>query len=78
VILILNNGLSGRAVFVFYSLAGKTYERVTRSTPVSDYKDINGFNLATYGEAVWSFPGGDFCYTRFNIMDIQYNPERLR
>jgi hypothetical protein len=60
VILILNNRLSGRAVFVFYSPAGKTYERVTWSTPVSDYKDINGFNLATYGEAVWGFPEETF------------------
>jgi hypothetical protein len=56
VILILNNRLSARAVFVFYSPASKTYERIRWSTPVSDYKDINGFNVATYGEAVWSFP----------------------
>ena len=56
VILIFNNRLSARAVFVFYSPASKTYERIRWSTPVSDYKDINGFNVATYGEAVWSFP----------------------
>jgi hypothetical protein len=62
----------------FYSPTGKTYERVRWSTPVSDYRDINGFNLASYGEAVWHFPEGDFCYARFNIKDIEYNPERLR
>ena len=62
----------------FYSPTGKTYERVRWSTPVSDYKDINGFNLASYGEAVWHFPEGDFCYAKFNIRDIEYNPKRLR
>ncbi len=74
VILILNSRPSGRAVFVFYAPTGKTYERVKWS----DYKNINGFNLTSYGEAAWSFPEGDFCYARFNIRDIEYNPERLR
>ncbi len=58
----------------FYSPTGKTYEKVRWSTPVSDYKNINGFNLATYGKAVWNFPDEDFCYARFNIKDIRYNP----
>ncbi len=58
----------------YYSPTGKTYEKVTWSTPVSNYRNINGFNLATYGEAVWSFPDRDYSYARFNIRDIVYNP----
>lgn len=59
----------------FYSPTGKTYENVRWSTPVSDYKNINGYNLPTYGEAVWNFPDEDFAYAKFNVKDIQYNPD---
>ncbi|WP_281532631.1 DUF6544 family protein [Anaerocolumna aminovalerica] len=57
----------------YYSPTGKTFESVRWSTPVSSYKNINGFNLVTYGEAIWNFPDGDFCYAKFNIQDIKYN-----
>ncbi len=60
----------------FYSPTGETYENVRWSTPVSNYKNINGYNLATYGEAIWHFPEEKYCYARFNIKDIQYNPEQ--
>ncbi len=58
----------------FYSPTGETYEKVRWSTPVSNFKNINGYNLPTYGEAVWHFPEEDFCYARFNFKDIKYNP----
>jgi len=61
----------------YYSPTGDTYERVRWSTPVSQYKNINGFNLPTYGEAIWNFPDGDFCYAKFYINDIQYNPSHF-
>ncbi len=57
----------------YYSPTGKTYESVRWSTPVNSYKNINGFNLASYGEAIWNFPDGDLCYAKFNILDIKYN-----
>jgi hypothetical protein len=62
----------------FYSPTGKTYEKVRWSTPVSDYKNINGFNLATYGEAIWNFPNEDFTYIKLNIKDVRYNVEELK
>ncbi len=37
------------------------------STPVSKYKKMNGYNLPTYGEAIWHFPEGPFTYGKFNI-----------
>ena len=43
------------------------------STPVSDYKNINGINVPTYGEAIWHYPDGDFVYGKFKLQTIQYN-----
>ncbi len=43
------------------------------STPVKAYKNINGYNLPTYGEAIWEYPDGEFVYGRFNLKSIEYN-----
>ncbi len=47
------------------------------STPVGNYQERNGLRLATYGEAVWNFPEGDYCYAKFsNFKEIKYNCDR--
>ncbi len=38
------------------------------STPVRNYKNINGINIMTYGESVWHYPDG-----KFNLKEIEYN-----
>ena len=43
------------------------------STPLRDYKTINGYKLASYAEAIYSYPDGDFTYATFTIKDIKYN-----
>ncbi len=43
------------------------------STPLSNYKKINGYNLPTYGEAIWHYPVGDFTYGKIEIKNIEYN-----
>jgi hypothetical protein len=43
------------------------------STPVKNYKNINGFNLNTYGEAIWHYPDGQFVYGQFKVKNVQYN-----
>ena len=43
------------------------------STPVSKYKNINGFNLMSYGEAVWHYTDGKFTYGKFTLKDLEYN-----
>ncbi|MCG2459998.1 hypothetical protein K8352_04520 [Flavobacteriaceae bacterium F89] len=43
------------------------------STPVKNYLNSNGFNLPTYGEAVWHYPDGKFVYGRFELKEIEYN-----
>ena len=43
------------------------------STPVSNYKNINGINIMTYGETIWHYPDGKFVYGKFNLKSIEYN-----
>ena len=43
------------------------------STPMRDYKDINGYRLASYAEAIYTYPEGDFTYATFELKNIGYN-----
>jgi hypothetical protein len=43
------------------------------STPIKEYKVVNGQNLIKYGEAVWHYPEGEFVYGEFNMKSIEYN-----
>lgn len=43
------------------------------STPVKNYKVINGYRLPTYGEAIWHYPKGEFVYGKFELKGIAYN-----
>lgn len=56
-----------------YAIEGKSAIQLRFSTPMSNYKNINGFNVPTYGEAIWHYPEGEFVYGKFYLKDIQYN-----
>ncbi len=43
------------------------------STPVTNYKSVNGYQLPFYGEAIWQYPEGEFVYGKFCVKDIVYN-----
>jgi len=43
------------------------------STPVSCYRNLNGYNLPTYGEMIWHYPDGDFVYGKLEIDNVVYN-----
>ena len=43
------------------------------STPASNYNNINGYQLPSYGEAIWHYPDGEFVYGKFEVVDITYN-----
>ena len=43
------------------------------STPAGNYKNVNGYQLPTYGEATWHYPDGEFVYGKFEVVDIAYN-----
>jgi hypothetical protein len=46
------------------------------STPLRDYKEIHGYRLASYAEAIYTYPDGDFTYATFTIKDISVNVSR--
>ena len=48
------------------------------STPIKNYRNVNGYMLPTYGEAIWHYPEGQFIYGRFNVKSIQYNLSDLQ
>lgn len=43
------------------------------STPLKDYKEINGYRLASYAETVYSYADGDFVYGTFRLRNITCN-----
>lgn len=43
------------------------------STPISDYRVIDGLRLPTHGEAVYARPEGPFTYGEFTIRSIRYD-----
>ncbi len=53
-----------------------TMNRYIFSTPVGRYKNINGYYLPTYGEAIWHYPYGKFVYGIFNLQSVTYNVNR--
>jgi hypothetical protein len=50
-----------------------TLKKARWSTPVSDYKEIDGRRIPTYGETIWHYPEGDFTYGTFRLSSIRYN-----
>lgn len=51
----------------------KAARQIPWSTPLKDYKMINGFKLAGYAETIYQYPEGDFCYGNFKLISIKYN-----
>ncbi|WP_421795049.1 DUF6544 family protein [Haliscomenobacter sp.] len=50
-------------------------KRYRFSTPITDYKNFNGINVISFGEAVWHYPDGEFVYGKFELQEIVYNVE---
>lgn len=47
------------------------------STPCGNYKNFNGYNIMSEGDAVWHYPEGKFTYGKFVLKNIQYNVNSL-
>lgn len=43
------------------------------STPLKNYKEINGYKLAGSAETVYNYPEGDLVYGIFNLTEVEYN-----
>ncbi|GKX31870.1 hypothetical protein SH1V18_43500 [Vallitalea longa] len=48
------------------------YKQIKWSTPVSGYKNFNGYNLASIGQGIWHYEDRDFSYIKLNIKNIHY------
>lgn len=51
------------------------YEQKRWSTPLSEYKNFNGYNLASKGEAIWHYKEGDFSYIKMSINNVHYGDQ---
>jgi hypothetical protein len=50
-----------------------TFRPMRWSTPIGDYRGIDGYHLATRGETVYAYPDGPFTYGRFTLRSIAYD-----
>lgn len=58
----------------YQSTDGRTYLNYRWSTPIKDYKDVDGGRkIGAYGEAIWHTPEGEFAYAKFDLVEIEYN-----
>jgi len=48
------------------------------STPLKDYKEIDGHRLAGYAEVIYTYPEGDLTYGIFSLTHIEYNCKELK
>lgn len=53
-----------------------TMKQARWSTPVRDYKEIEGRRIPTYGETIWHYTEGDFRYGAFRLKKIIYNVKK--
>ncbi len=57
----------------YRSLPDGRSELTRWSTPVRNYRKMNGFFIPTEGQGVWHLPSGNFSYIDLKITDITYN-----
>jgi hypothetical protein len=55
------------------SADGRTFTPQRFSTPVRAYRSYGGQRLASYGEARYHPPEGEFSYGEFHILEVRYN-----
>lgn len=60
----------------YMTVDGK-YDLETWSTPIIEYREINGMRLPVKGEGIWKLSSGDFPYIKLEITDIEYNNSSL-
>lgn len=50
---------------------GTTFTPLRWRTPLRDYRDFDGGHLASYGEARWVAPTGDYAYGEFHLQTVE-------
>jgi hypothetical protein len=62
----------------YESADGKIYRNYKWTTPLKNYKEFDGTILASYGEAIWHKPEGEYCYAKLNLLKIEYNCQEYK
>jgi hypothetical protein len=57
-----------------YRSVGKEFLRNKWSTPFRNYREVNGFQIPTAGEAIWHLPEDEFSYIQIKIEEVRYEP----
>jgi len=52
---------------------GKEHLRTKWSTPLRNYREVNGFRIPTGGSAIWHLPEGEFEYIKIKIDEVLYD-----
>jgi len=60
-----------------YDTGGGKLVIKTWSTPIKEYRTINGLRLPSKGEAVWHLDSGEYSYIRIEITEIDYDNPSL-
>lgn len=62
----------------FETTDGKNYINYPWITPVTGYKNINGYRLPGGARLIYKRPDEDFCYGEFSLVSIEYNCKDLK
>lgn len=54
-------------------MAADVGKKLPWATPLSNYKEINGYRLASHAELINTYPDGDFCYGSFELESVSFN-----
>jgi len=52
------------------------YIRTKWSTPIRDYKVIDGQLIPTFGQAIWHYDDIEFCYAKFRMKKIEFDVKK--
>jgi hypothetical protein len=56
-----------------YRSVGKDHLRTKWSTPLRNYREVNGFRIPTEGDAIWHLPEGEFKYIQIKLDEVLYD-----
>jgi hypothetical protein len=57
----------------YESTDGKSFRNFPWSTPIKEYKEIDGLKIPSFAPTIFHKPEGDFCYGKFKLKEIEYN-----
>jgi len=56
-----------------YGDFGGGYQMETWCAEITEYREFNGFKVASKGDIIWKFKTGDYHWYHFEVKEIEYN-----